>query len=483
MATQTQVRKTKPRSKNQRVGKTANIPSKPRTKKPKTFKQWAGQRGSKWMEGHWSTRGIRATYRFARREAEGIRRRRADTRAGKPHSKPSRRAALATKARQRRQKFKGGARKILGLDQLTHCGGCGQNFVNARAYHAHACAQNHGTKQAAPRPKTKPASNAQPAQKAPTSPPGSATLGAAAAAIATGARGGQGWYNANPAPTPAPAPAVTPPMQDRSEHAGELGPNHAKSARAAKARRWRKANTAQRKKTMNFGKRFADRTGREVGALTGATIKCAACGWKLHPGEDHDCQGHAQQSTPAATTAPAPASSPQPAAQPAGKTPAVSKTSKPATPPSGGSTTGKGAAVAAPAAAPSNNGAPQPSGGGTGPGVGLAAAIEQAVAAWCQDIPEFHDDMIAKMNTTREVWARIGNMFQEHAGQLVAADFHPECVSPLLSISASMIESSNHFTNVLMAIERVYQGPLAHYRSGIPDPGEKYLSSGRKTGN
>ena len=137
--------------------------------------------------------------------------------------------------------------------------------------------------------------------------------------------------------------------------------------------------------------------------------------------------------------------------------------------------------MTAPAAAPSNNGTVQPSGNTSGgASAGLVSAIEQSWRAWCDDIPEFHDDMIVKMNMTREMMGRIANMLQEHAGRLVAAEFHPETVTPLLSASAQTLETANHFTNVLAAIERVYGPLLAHYRAGIPDPGEKYLSSGRK---
>lgn len=493
MATQTQVRRTKPRSRKQRVGKTANIPTAP-AKKPKTFKQWAGKRGSKWMDGHWFTRGVRRGYRFGRREAEGIRRRRADNRAGKPHSMPTRRAILARKMRRGRAKVRSGMRKVLGLDQLTRCMGCGQNFTNARQYHAHPCAQNHGPKASAPA-KTKPAKAAQPPPAAPSSgsaPAKPANAGTAAAAaggaalgnaLAAAAKGKVGTSNAT-----APTPAVPAAQQ-------QMPPMAAKAQARVKGRRWRERNKAQRKAAMTRRSRMADRIGREARAAIGDGARCVQCGWAIRQGEYHNCQEdpnakRAQQGPDPATGAQAPPTNAQPAPTKTPKTPAPPTTPPNSTPKAptaapGGTTTGKGAAMTAPAAAPSTNGsAPSPSGNSSGgPGPGLAATIEQAWAAWCQDIPEFHDDMIVKMNATREMMGRVATMIQDHASQLVAAEFHPECVTPLLSASAQTLETANHFTNVLMAIERIYAGPLAHYRSGIPDPGEKYLSSGRKGTN
>jgi hypothetical protein len=485
LATQTQVRKTKPRNRSQRVGKTATIRHTTTPKKPKTFKQWAGQRGSKWMGRHWSTRAVRGLYRFGRREADGIRRRRADTKANRPHSMPSRRAMLARKMARARAKARTGFRKIALADQHTHCLGCGQNFRNIRGYNEHACAQNHGTKAKAPVPKvqsptapaapkpaakpkvkaSKPASNGGTAAAA----AGGAALGAAMAAAAKGKID----HSNHPAQPAAPAAEEKPPM----------GPMAAKAHARARGRQWRQENKARRKQDMKWHERARDRAGREAGAAVGRNAKCVQCGWKIRPGEQHDCQGRRSN----AKTGPDPAAGAQsPPAAPA-KAPAPAKTPAPAPskpvavpkPANGGGATGKGAAMTAPAT--TNGSAPTPSGNSSGgPGPGLAAALVQAWGAWCQDIPEFHDDMIVKMNATREAMGQIATMLQDHAAQLVAAEFHPECVTPLLSASAQTLETANHFTNVLMAIERVYGPLLNHYRSGIPDPGEKYLSSGRK---
>jgi len=134
--------------------------------------------------------------------------------------------------------------------------------------------------------------------------------------------------------------------------------------------------------------------------------------------------------------------------------------------------------MAAPAAAPATNGAAASNGGG--PGVAHANALLKAKTAWAQDVPNYYDELVAKMEATRQAYGAMAGQIQEHVNLLVQAGFHPMTCQPLMLAAASLAESANHYTGMVMACEQVYANILAHYRSGVPDPGEQFLSNGTR---
>lgn len=102
------------------------------------------------------------------------------------------------------------------------------------------------------------------------------------------------------------------------------------------------------------------------------------------------------------------------------------------------------------------------------------------MSAWANEMPNTHEEMTAKMNATRAAMSQMGAMVGQFQQAMVAKGFHPECVQPLTGTATHLAEAGNGCTEALMAIERVYAALLAHYRSGTPDPGQTYLSDGRR---
>jgi hypothetical protein len=459
MATRVQT-KPKPRVSSRGGNITITIPSAGiRPPKPKTARQWMAQRASKWMGKRWWTKGIRQTYRLGAREAAGWRDRREARAQNRPPNIPTRRSVLADKARTAQARIK---KDLFTLDHRRHCSGCGQNFVNDREMGLHQCAQNKGPKKAAAVPKTPKASKTK---------------------------------KAAPANTPAPAPASPVPAGPTP---GQLGPAHAQTKARLQAQEWRKHNKAQRKADMTPGQRAKDRASRMWGRAVNRDAVCAHCGWVVKDGEDHDCSklptptnldDPAAVAAKAARQAPATSTPAAPAAATGFGAIAAAMTARahgrkqaqqqPAQP------NGKGPGMTAPATAPpaSSNGAPASGGGGgTGGGAGAASAqaLVQAMSAWANEMPTTHEEMTAKMNATREALSQMGSMVGQFQQLMVAKGFHPECVQPLTGSATHLAEAGNGATETLMAIERVYAPLLAHYRSGTPDPGQTYLSDGRR---
>jgi hypothetical protein len=461
MATQVRT-KPKPRVSSRGGNITITIPSAGiRPPKPKTARQWMAQRAGKWMGKRWWTKGIRQTYRLGAREAAGWRDRREARAQNRPPNIPTRRSVLADKARTAQARIK---KDLFTLDHRRHCAGCGQNFVNDREMGLHQCPENKGPKKAAAVPK---AAKAPKAKKA--------------ASTATPATAGP--------TTPSPAAG-----------AGQLGAGYAASKRQLEIKQWRRHNAEQRKANMTLGQRAKDRAGRAWGRATNRAAVCSRCRWVIRDGEDHDC-----------STVPTPTNLDDPAAvaaKAAEQTPAASAATPTATAAATGfgaiaaamtvrahgrkqaqqsaATNGKGPGMTAPATAPTaagNGNAPRASGGsGTGGGAGAASAqaLVQAMTAWANEMPTTHEEMTAKMNATREALSQMGSMVGQFQQLMVAKGFHPECVQPLTGTATHLAEAGNGATETLMAIERVYAPLLAHYRSGTPDPGQTYLSDGRR---
>lgn len=467
MATRVQT-KPKPRVSSRRGNVTITIPTSGiRPPKPKTARQWMAQRAGKWMGKRWWTKGIRQTYRLGAREAAGWRDRREARAQNRPPNIPTRRSVLAGKARTA-QKIK---KDLFTLDHRRHCAGCGQNFVNDREMGLHQCPENLGPKKAAPVPQ---------ATKAPKAKKATSTAAPAASTAAPATAG----------PT-TPSPAAG---------AGQLGPGYAASKRQLEIKQWRRHNAEQRKANMTLGQRAKDRAGRAWGRATNRAAVCSRCHWVIRDGEDHDC-----------STVPTPTNLDDPAAvaaKAAGQVPAASAATPTATAAAAGfgaiaaamtvrahgrkqaqqsaATNGKGPGMTAPTTAPTaagNGNAPRASGGsGTGGGAGAASAqaLVQAMTAWANEMPTTHEEMTAKMNATREAFSQMSAMIGQFQQHLVAKGFHPECVQPLTGAATHLAEAGNSFTQTIMTIERVYAPLLAHYRSGTPDPGQTYLSDGRR---
>jgi hypothetical protein len=454
MATRVQT-KPKPRVSSRRGNVTITIPTSGiRPPKPKTARQWMAQRAGRWMGKRWWTKGLRGAYRLGAKEAAGWRDRRQARTQNRPPNIPTRRSVLAGKARTAQARLK---KDLFTLDHRRHCTGCGQNFVNDREMGLHQCPENKGPKKAAPVPKTPKTKKAAPtASTAPASP----------------------------------VPAGATP--------GQLGPAHAQTKARLQAQEWRKHNKAQRKADMTPGQRAKDRASRMWGRATNRDAMCVHCGWVVKDGEAHDCS-----KLPTPTNLDDPAAV---AAKAAGQAPAAS-TSAATTAATGfgaiaaamtarahgrkqaqqqsAQPNGKGPGMTAPATAPpaGGNGAPASGGGGgTGGGAGAASAqaLVQAMSAWANEMPTTHEEMTAKMNATREAMSQMGAMVGQFQQLMVAKQFHPECVQPLTGMATHLAEAGNGATETLMAIERVYAPLLAHYRSGTPDPGQTYLSDGRR---
>lgn len=433
---------------------TITIPSaghRPPVRKPKTFKQWVGQRGSKWMGKRWWTRALRGVHRAGKREAEGWRNRREARKQNRPPDIPSRRSILADKARARHEAIK---TKLAG----THsCAGCGQSFATGRALGEHACASN----------------------QAPKTPTSQAAAGGAAMgkAVAAAAKGKIDHSNVDPnlqSAAHAAAAQIT---------AQQLGPEHRRAKARVAGREWRKHNKAQRKADMTVGQRIKDRAARGKDRALNRAGRCVQCGWTIRDGEDHDCQAP----RPTNLDDPAAVAAAAAGAATAATTPSAAATAQqmtqrswlrrnrrqPTQPqqPQGGTAM----TAPAPAAPPASGGAP----GGGGSGAASAQALVSAMQAWANEMPTTHQEMTAKMNASREAFAQMSQLIGQFQQAMVAKRFHPECAQPLTGVANHLAEGANGFTETLMTIERVYAPLLAHYRSGTPDPGQEYLSDGR----
>lgn len=434
---------------------TITIPSagghRPPVRKPKTFKQWMGQRGSKWMGKRWWTRALRGVHRAGKREAEGWRNRREARKQNRPPDIPSRRSILADKARARHEAIK---TKLAG----THsCAGCGQSFATGRALGEHACASN----------------------QAPKTPTPQAAAGGAAwgKAVAAAAKGKIDHSNVDPnlqAAAHAAAAQIT---------AQQLGPEHRRAKARVAGREWRKHNKAQRKADMTVGQRIKDRAARGKDRALNRAGRCVQCGWTIRDGEDHDCQAPRPTNLddPAAVAAAA-AGAATAAMTPSAAAAAQQMTQRswlrrnrrqPTQPqqPQGGTAM----TAPAPAAPPASGGAP----GGGGSGAASAQALVAAMQSWANEMPATHAEMTAKMNASREAFMQMSQLIGQFQQAMVAKRFHPECAQPLTGVASHLAESANGFTETIMTIERVYAPLLAHYRSGTPDPGQEYLSDGR----
>lgn len=431
-------------------------------RKPKTFKQWMGQRGSKWLGRRWWGRALRGVHRASKREADGWRNRREARKQNRPPDIPSRRSILASKARARHEAIKA---KLAG----THsCAGCGQSFATGRALGEHACAKNRKAKA----PKTQATTQAAAA--------GGAALGKAVAAAA------KGKIDHSTRPDPnlmaaghAAAAAIT---------AEQLGPKYLKAKARASGRDWRKHNKDQRKADMTFGQRIKDRAARGKDRALNRAGRCVQCGWTVREGEDHDCQtprptnlddpaavaAAAAGATAAATAAPSAATT----AQQMTRRSWLRRNQQPQQQPT---PQGRQAAMTAPAPAapPAAGGNGATGSGGGGSGTAAAQALVSAMQAWANEMPTTHQEMTAKMNASREAFAQMSQLIGQFQQAMVAKRFHPECAQPLTGVANHLAEGANGFTETLMTIERVYAPLLAHYRSGTPDPGQTYLSDGR----
>lgn len=94
-----------------------------RTRKPKTFGQWLGMKGSKAMGRGTVARGMRGTWRFGKKEAEGWRERRT---AAKEHRDPT----IPTRRARAREGLKA---KIDGHRSFTVCHSCGSSLDQTEA--------------------------------------------------------------------------------------------------------------------------------------------------------------------------------------------------------------------------------------------------------------------------------------------------------------------------------------------------------------
>jgi predicted Zn-ribbon and HTH transcriptional regulator len=377
---------------------------------------------------------------------------------------------LAGKARNAQARIK---KDLFTLDHRQHCTGCGQNFVSDRALGLHTCPQNKGPKNSAPVPK---------APKTPKAKKGAPTA-------------------STPAPAGSPAPAANPVPAGATP--GQLGPAHARTKAQLQAQAWRKHNTAQRKADMTRTQRAKDRMSRAWGRAINRDAVCTHCGWVVKDGEAHDCSKLPTPTNlddPAAVAAKAAASQTAPASAPTATTTAKAtgfaaiaaamtarahgrKQAQQSAQPNGKGPGMTAPAPAAPAPPASGNGAPRTGGGGgTGGGAGAASAqaLVQAMSAWANEMPNTHEEMTAKMNATRAAMSQMGSLVGQFQQAMVAKGFHPECVQPLTGTATHLAEAGNGCTEALMAIERVYAALLAHYRSGTPDPGQTYLSDGRR---
>jgi hypothetical protein len=420
MATKTAVPKKRSRSPARPPTSTGRVRT-PRA--PRTFRQYVAHRGSRWLARSWPGRRLRGTWRFGRAEVFAIRERRAAKAEGREPKFPTRRSVLAKRVRAGGSKVKA----AVTVNHTFHCAGCGQDFTSDRSLRGHTCAQNH----------------------APAAPPVAAATPAATKAAAP----------VKAAAKPKAAPAA--PANATAPAAGSW-PGHDEALSRAHGRRWRRANAEQRKADMTRGQRARDRAGRVLGRAMNRAGTCVACGWVVREGEKHDCQ-------PAVNTA-APGAQPATPVIPAQR--AAPSTKSPA-PNGSGSPNGKGPTVAS-----SNGTATAP---GTAVATASSAAIVAAAQAWAVEYPETHEDMIRKMESTRQAFLAVAQQLEAFQQWMVVprkaggGGMHPVCAQPLTAASSAVAEASNSFTTVYMAIEQQYGAVLEHYRSGAPDPGAKYF--------
>ena len=210
----------------------------------------------------------------------------------------------------------------------------------------------------------------------------------------------------------------------------------------------------QRKDAMTRPARMADTVARRAVLIAGFAGRCAHCNAITYYREDHDCQP--SSSTTNATPSTAPANS----------TPNATPSATPSP------TQGK----AGPAmTSPNKNG----SGGGGGPSA-HAQAIAQAMHNWAQSVPGTHAEMEADMRSMQWLFASaIPGAIQARGQAMIAKQFHPETIRPLLGVESNCAQAGAHFMECYLAITMMYKALLEHYAAGTPDPGRTYLSDGR----
>lgn len=402
----------------------AGIKKSKRAAKSKGLVDWLGKRYGKNSGSAWAARGVRGGYRWWRNEATGWAERKA---ARKENREPK----LKTRRAKARERVKGKAQSLThGTAKCTHCG----VSMSGKDAAGHVC--------------------------------GTATK--------TG-----GKFSKAKAQLKA---------MDRK---GAM--RHDPDAK--------RAHRDHRKATMTRPARVADTVKRRAVLVAGFGGRCTECNTVLRNSEvaGHKCwsperlagtdgapdnpnPGGARLGTSNATQRPATSpdpTAPNPDSGPTdtGVDPLISPTAGNA--PDSTTTNREGPDMTAPTK--TTNGSP----GGGGGGTASAAQIVAAWSAWSQEHPAGHAEMTNKMNATRQAVGQTANHIGAFAQWMATpranggGGFHPTCVQPLCNAAARMAESAGAFTDVLQAIAQVYGPVLAHYQSGVADPGSKYFSDGR----
>lgn len=234
-----------------------------------------------------------------------------------------------------------------------------------------------------------------------------------------------------------------------------------------------------RKDTMTRPARMADTVLRRGALVAGFAGRCTECNSVIRNDEaathkcwtaeraagtdsraDNTAQPGGKRIGTDNATAPGPTSSPGPAPDPV----------------TGGNT--------APSSQPNRKAGPamtSPNGGGLGGPNQVAQSIAQAMHNWAQNVPKTHTEMENDMRSMRWLFASaIPSAIQARGQTMIAKQFHPETIRPLIGAEAACAQASTHYMECYMAITQMYKALLEHYAAGTPDPGRTYLSNGRQ---